>query len=175
MLVKKIMDRNESCLIYTEYEDSIERLQFQLSRYAKWAGVKKIMVLSGKQKEEERVLIENELGPRDVVIVSQAARQSRNLQAANHVIMYNIPFSIGTVTQLIGRVCRMDSKYDSQWIHIIESENTIDTYKKKLFQDNVYLINQLFGNMGTLPTDIFRVDRNNLTALKRQLLWNKRK
>lgn len=175
MTVKKIMDRNESCLIYMEYEDTIDRLAKQVSRYAKWAGVRNIYLLTGSQKEDERAAIEKVMGRRDVVIMSSAGKQSRNLQAANHLILYNVPFSVGTCIQCLGRICRIDSVYKEQWVHIIESKNSIDTYKKALFLDNVALINRLFSNMGVLPTETFSIDRDNMTRLKRQYLWNRRK
>ena len=73
-LVKKIMERNESCLIYTEYEDSIDRLEALVRTYGKWAGVRKIHLLTGKTKEVDRVKIEEEMERKDVVIVSNAGR-----------------------------------------------------------------------------------------------------
>lgn len=173
--VRRIMERGESCLVYAEYEETLDRLKNVVSAISKWAGIHHIETLVGATKEADRVRIEKELRPREVVLVSSAGRQSRNLQKANHLIMYNVPFSVGNITQLIGRICRMDSEFSEQHVHLIETKNTIDEYKVALFYDNLWLINQLFGNTGTMPTEIIRVDRENLTQLKRRYLWNKRK
>jgi len=173
--VRKIMERNESALVYCEYEETINRLHLVLSQMAKWAKIRKIHVLVGKTKEEDRGVIEDTLQKGEVVLVSQAGRQSRNLQRANHIVMYNVPFSVGTIVQLIGRICRYDTTYTQQHIHILEVIDTIDTYKVQLFRDNVALINNLFGSMGVLPTDVILRDRSDITSMKRRYLWNKRR
>lgn len=173
--IRQIMSRGESCLVYTEYEESVDRLAQVVERLKDWAGVKRVVLLTGATKEVERVAIEQNMVPQEVVIVTQAGRQSRNLQKANHLILYNTPFSVGNITQLIGRICRVDTTFATQHVHLLETVNTIDEYKVALFYDNIWLINQLFGNMGTLPTDFIRIDRDNMAQLKRRFLWNKRR
>ena len=77
--------------------------------------------------------------------------------------------------KVAGRICRVDTEFAKQYLHILEVVGTIDTYKQELFKDNVGLINELFEDNGVLPTDIILRDRTDLSYRKRRLLWNKRR
>ena len=98
------------------------------------------------------------------------------MQAINNVIFYNTPFALGWFIQCVGRVARMDSKYDQQNIFILEASDTIDTYKRLLVQDHSELIRIIFGKEGNLP-DIGKLDKDVMkkyrTYFKRKLLWKK--
>lgn len=65
----------------------------------------------------------------------------------------------------------MDSKFDKQYIHFIETIGTIDSYKKYLIQSNIGLINMVFGQMETLPLDLNSKDRTFTSQVKDALLW----
>ena len=162
---------NEASLVYAEYDDTVETIEKFLDFYKEKALINNIYVLSGKTKEEERVRIEKSIEPRDVVIITAAGRQSRNLQRANNLIFYDLPFSVGTITQCIGRICRVDSTFPQQNVYILEVKNTIDTYKRILFKDNLWLIRQLFSGQTTLPTDVMTVDAKEINRMKQSLLW----
>lgn len=99
---------------------------------------------------------------------------SRNLQRANNIIFFNIPYSTGAILQITGRICRMDSTYDHQNMYILEVENSIDTYKVKLFKDHLSLINNLFGEKctGTMTCDYVELDRTRMDVLRDKHLWN---
>ena len=104
--------------------------------------------------------------------MTRAGAQSLNLQAANHVIVYDIPFAISALIQCLGRVTRMDTKHDKIYLHMIETLGTIDTYKKRLIQDHFYLIEKLFGDGDKSFIQIERLEKDALTQLKRSLLWS---
>ena len=171
MILKEINERHEASLVYVEYDDSVELLKKFLEEYADKVGINNIHVLSGKTPEKKRVEIEQSIEPGDVVIITAAGRQSRNLQKANNLVFYDLPFSVGTITQCIGRICRCDSVFPEQNVYIVEIENTIDTYKRILFKNNLWLIRQLFSSQTTLPTDVMSVDNKMKNAMKQKLLW----
>lgn len=152
--VFEIIQRNESTLIYFEYTDSLEMAERILLEQQSMLGFTKIYRLTGAEKEEYRAKIEANLGLKEIILCSQAASQSRNLQRANNIIVYNCPFSIGRTIQTLGRICRCDSTYDHQNIYFISAANTIDTYKTSLFKNHTSLINSLLGieALGTLES-----------------------
>lgn len=174
-LIQRIMSRGESAIVYTCYEETLSRLTRILRYHQQRLGISRIEVMSGKTPEKERVRIEETIPPSSVIIGSDACRQSRNLQRCNHLILYNIPWSVGTVIQCIGRICRVDTTYKNQFVHTIEAIDTIDTYRRMLFQDNVHLINSIFSTNPVLPTEVFQMDRENMARYKRMYLWNPRK
>lgn len=147
-----IMKKNESTLVYFEYMDSLELAEKILLNNKSLLGFNKIYRLTGAEKEEARAKIEANLGLKEIILCSQAASQSRNLQRANNLICFHCPFSIGRVIQTLGRICRLDTTYDKQNIYFIGVSNTIDTYKTSLFKSHTSLINSILGieALGTL-------------------------
>ena len=176
--VKKVMDRNESTLIYFEYKDSLEMAERILLDHQSELGFNKIYRLTGAEKEDLRAKIEANLGLKEIILCSQAASQSRNLQRANSIIIANCPWSIGKLIQIAGRVCRTDSTYDHQNITVLSVKDTIDDYKVTLLKDHLSLINKLLGNeaMGAVEDcEYLDIDRSNLKSLKNNLLWRRDK
>jgi len=176
--VKLVIDRNESMLIYFEYKDSLEMAERILLDHKDELGFNKIYRLTGAEKEDLRAKIESNLGLKEIVLCSQAASQSRNLQRANNICIWNCPWSIGKLIQISGRVCRTDSTYDHQNITVLSVKDTIDEYKVTLLKDHLSLINKLLGNeaMGAVEDcEYLDIDRSNMKALKNSLLWRRNK
>ena len=173
---KQIMDNNESVLVYFEYKDSLEMAERILLDSQSEIGFNKIYRLTGEEKEELRAKIESNLGLKEIVLCSQAASQSRNLQRANNLIVFNTCFSIGRFIQVTGRICRTDTTYDHQNIIVLSVKDTIDDYKVTLFKDHLSLISKLLGkdNTGVLTDcEYLDIDRSNMKELKNNLLWRR--
>lgn len=182
--VFEIMQRNESTLIYFEYIDTLELAEKILLQNQEMLGFKAIYKLTGAEKEEQRASIESNLGLREIVLCSQAASQSRNLQRANNIICFHCAFSVGRNVQILGRICRYDSTYDHQNIYFISVSDTIDTYKTSLLKKHISLINTLLGmeSLGTLDSladsecKYIDVDvGNERKMLKNTMLWRRDK
>ena len=119
-----------------------------------------------------KIKIEKNLTKRDIVIITRAGCVSINLQAVNHIILYNVPFSQADAEQSIGRICRCNSTYAKKYVHILECDGTIDSYKRILFQQLSKLVNQMFDNQHpTLPTDLISEDDKLRKQLKISFLW----
>lgn len=174
--IKEIMDRNESVLVYFEYKDSLEMVEKFLLDQKDDIGFKNIYRLTGAEKEELRAKIESNLGLREIVLCSQAASQSRNLQRANNLILWNLAWSCGRFIQICGRICRTDTTYDKQNIYILSVAKTIDEYKVELFKKNISLIMTLLGNesVGTIDQCAYLdVSADDKATLKKHLLWKR--
>lgn len=174
----KIMSSNESVLVYFEYKDSLEMVERILLDKQQEIGFTKIYRLTGDEKEDTRAKIESNLGLKEIVLCSQAASQSRNLQRANNLILWNVPWSIGRVIQVCGRICRVDTSYDHQNLITLTVKDTIDDYKVTLFKDHLSLISKLLGDEGTgvlTDCEYLDIDRSNMKELKNSLLWRRNK
>ena len=174
----EIMKQNESALVYFEYKDSLEMAERILLDKKKEIGFINIYRLTGEEKEDIRAKIESNLGLREIVLCSQAASQSRNLQRANNLILWNVPFSVGRVIQVCGRICRVDTTYDHQNLITLTVKDTIDDYKVTLFRDHLSLISKLLGDEGTgvlTDCEYLDIDRSNMKELKNSLLWRRNK
>lgn len=174
--IKEIMINNESTLVYFEYKDSLDMAERILLSKQEELGFKKIYRLTGEEKEDLRASIESNLGLKEIVLCSQAASQSRNLQRANNLILWNVPFSVGRVIQVCGRICRVDTTYDHQNLITLTVKDTIDDYKVTLFKDHLSLISKLLGDEGTgvlTDCEYLDIDRSNMKELKNSLLWRR--
>ena len=166
----EIFNRNESVLIYTEYESTYKRLGNIIRYFKSMLGYSNLFYITGKVKYEDRVKVETSIIDKSIVIITKAGSQSINLQSANNLIIYNIPFSMGVYIQLLGRISRLDTKYDIQHVYHIEMEDTIDTYKRLLVQSHLKDIENLFGDDSNLPES---KSINNIKKLRDMLLWKK--
>lgn len=174
-LMKVIMElckTNEPVLIYFDYTDALERIKYILNETKGFLGIKQILEVSGDISQKQREKVEEQIDKGTIVLVTQAGTESINLQKANTVIFYDIPFAIQTFIQMVGRVTRMDSKFDHQDIYFIEAEGTSDTYRRILLQMNGQLISQLFGKVNTLPLEMKFIDKKTSKQLRNALLWS---
>jgi superfamily II DNA/RNA helicase len=106
------------------------------------------------------------------VLITSAGAESINLQRANVIVFYDIPFSVGTCIQVMGRILRMDTKFKNQYIIVMYTKDTIDEYKYLNFLDNAMMIKQVVGNDATLPKELKTMDKKNLQTLKDKYLWH---
>lgn len=175
LLIKTIANeiQSHSLLIYAEQHEVIQRLKRLLTILKKKGmQINNIYEITGLQDFKEKAYVEDNLSTHDVVLLTQAGTESINLQRSDTLILYDIPFSIKTILQLLGRITRIDSKYSAQYIHFIEASNTIDTYKRLLISIHGDIINKIFGEIETLPVELTLVDQKIQQKLRNKLLWS---
>ncbi len=170
-LIKTKMDNNHPTLVYCDYNEVIDRLELILNKSKSITGVKQILKVTGDVSQKQREKVEDLIDNKTVVLITSAGTESINLQRADSIVFYDIPFSILTFIQAVGRVTRIDSKYSEQYVHILEAVGTIDSYKRCLVQINGGLISNMFGKVETLPLEVGQIDRNLTRQLKQGLLW----
>jgi superfamily II DNA or RNA helicase len=175
--LQEIFSRGESSIVYVSYHSTLNRISDILKKNKTVLNLNNVFVISGKESKETRRKVEELVSERDVILATDAATVSYNIGRSNNVVFYNIPFKIGAVIQIIGRITRLDSQYDRQNVYVIEIEDTIDTYKRLLVQENTRLINNLFGKEDHLPDEEIPdfIDRKFLKEIRRTLLWKFKK
>lgn len=175
LLINVVLEqiKDHALLIYTELSDSVMRLKLLFNKL-KTLGypIGNIYTITGADSFKEREAIEEKLTKSDLVIITQAGTESINLQAADSIVLYNVPFSIKVFIQLIGRVTRVDTKHSKQYIHFIEASGTIDTYRRLNVSMHGALINDLFGEIETLPVELTLIDNKMQQKLRNKLLWS---
>lgn len=129
----------------------------------------------GKTSTKKRKEIEDSIESGDVIIITSAGTASLNLQKANTVVFYNVPYSTVNVIQAIGRVTRLGSGYESQNVIFMYCEGTIDEYKIRYFKSNAAMISSLLGQSENLPKNLKEIDVYEQKQLKDELLWQYKK
>lgn len=170
-LIKEI--QNHAIIVYAEQQETIQRLK-KLFTILKSKGhpINNIYEVTGQQDFKERAYVEDNLKVSDIVLITQAGTESINLQKADTIFLYNVPFSIKVFIQLVGRVTRVDTKFNKQYIHFIEAKGTIDTYKRLLISIHGDIINKIFGEIETLPVELTIADEKIQQQLRNRLLWS---
>ena len=170
--VNELID-NHILIVYTELNDNVERLEMLFNKLKMLQGkINNIYVINGQTTFKERGEIENKITDHDIIIITQAGTESINLQKADSVLFYDTPYSLIQVIQCIGRVTRTDTKFNKQYLHFIEAQGTVDTYRRLNVVKNASLITQLFGPISTLPIEINLIDANMQKKLRNKLLWS---
>lgn len=171
--LKEVVRRDNPVVIYAEHRSTIDRLNKILNAFKENGEVnwRNLFLITGGVSIEERKRIREVVGERDIILMSSAGSQSLNLEKVNCLLFYDIAFSVGIMIQVIGRITRLSTKHNKLYVAMIYMKDTIDEYKYVLFNDNAYLIKQLFGGE-SLPVDLKLLDKKNMKALKDRFLWH---
>lgn len=177
----KSSDSDESLLekgvlIYIEFLDVIATVAEDFRN----KGVE-VHIIQGSTKEKDRGLIAKNFkdNPNSkVVLISNAAGESLNLNGTNELILYDLPKGSGKYSQILGRVVRSFSKFETQgrsfYIHYVIVEDTLDVYKPILL-----------SSKKQLEEDILHADTINLKGqgsfdgmllkkIRKDMLWKEK-
>lgn len=175
-------DSDESLLekgviVYVEYLDIIA----QLAKDLKNESID-CYVIQGSTKEKDRGLISEEFksNPESkVVLISQAAGESLNLNGTNEIILYDLPRSFGKFNQTVGRIARCFSKFESEgrsfYIHYVIVDDTIDVYKPILLSSKKQLEEEILHSDTISLKEIGSFDAMLLKEIRKDLLWKTKK
>lgn len=169
--IKEVLAKNEAVLIYFSYLETLDRIKFILDKIKEKFGIPTIHEISGNINHAKRKLVEEAIKPRDVVLITSAGTESINLQKANNLIFYEIPFPLREFVQACGRIARTNSEFSQFNVYILEANKTIDTYKKNRLMANMGLIKSILGNSNSLPIEVLIISEEDKQAMKNELLW----
>lgn len=169
--IKEVLDKNEATLIYFTYRSSLERIKFILNRLKDDLGISSIFEISGDISITQRKRVEDLISPKSITLITSAGTESVNLQKANNLIFYEIPFALRHFVQACGRITRFNSTYNKFTAYILEAEGTIDTYKKNRIIANMTPIRSVLGDSDTLPTALLEFSLEEVQLMKDEYLW----
>lgn len=171
--IREVLARDEAVLIYFSYLETLDRVKYILNTLKDKLGITNIFEISGSISTKQRKAVESKISPRSVTLITSAGTESVNLQKANNLIFYEIPFALRQFIQACGRIARMNSPYDKFRIYILEAERTIDTYKKNRIVANTGPIRTILGGSNILPTALLNISLDDIQFMKNELLWRK--
>lgn len=153
-------------IVYFSYKESL----FQV--YEKYKKQFEIEVITGEVSSIDRKRIKQWLKPGRFLFMTDAGGQSLNLDSVDRLVFYDIPFSIVTVSQAIGRIVRMSSPYKKFHVYFLNTKDTIDSYKYNLVSTHAELIKWILGGYKNLP-DMKYHSPEHMRTLRKSLLWKK--
>lgn len=168
-LLKKIVSEGHIPLIYCFYLSTIDRLK-ELIEQAN-IGIEKVFVISGQVPQRERAKVEDQITKNTVTIINRAGTESINLQKADTLIYYNLPWSIDEYIQSLGRITRNDTKFDKQYVYFLQYEGTVDNYRAFIIKNRINLIEQIQGEQLD-SSDNIKLSAEDTKKLRQLLLWS---
>ena len=171
---EKLLDKG--VIIFVQFLDVIA----QIEKDFKERGIE-TFVIQGSTQEKKRGEIAKEFrgDPKSkVVIISQAAGESLNLQATNEIFLYDIPPGVGKFNQTIGRIARSFSKFENEgrsfYIHYVIVDETLDVYKPILLSSKKQLEEEILHADTINLKGIGSFDNEVLKKVRKELLWKEK-
>lgn len=169
-LLNKLLSAGKSVVAFTYHRKTHSRLTHLIKNHL--TACKKLYLLTGDTSSKEVDRIESEFSSSaEIVFMTSAGGESLNLQASNVVVFFDLPFSVGTLIQIIGRVARMDSAFDFMDVYYLVAGGTVDFYKAAMIEVNSKLIKEVLGGNANLPKTSGKTTKRMLMELRKDLLW----
>jgi len=103
-IVDRVIEKNESCLIFTEFKDEIVHIETSLrEKKPEW----NIGTISGETDYDERTRLANDKSLNVLILQIQTAGVGLNLQHFKQAHFSNIQWNPSTTDQAIGRINRI--------------------------------------------------------------------
>ena len=181
VLNERSSDSEESLLekgviIYIEFLDVIK----QVAEDFETKGIE-VSIIQGSTKEKDRGSIAKAFknNPNSkVILISNAAGESLNLNGTNELVLYDLPKGSGKYNQILGRIVRSFSKFENEgrsfYIHYVIVEDTLDVYKPILLSSKKQLEEDILhaDTINLKGTGSF--DGELLKKIRKELLWKEK-
>lgn len=122
-LLKDILNKNSKAIIFTKFSEMADILLKELVDY-------KPTIISGRIDNESREKNKNYFNTNNeckIIIMTEAGGMGLNLQSANYVVHYDLPWSISKLQQREDRAHRIGQKNNVTVFKLI-AKNTIDEH-----------------------------------------------
>ena len=144
-LLKEDVAPGEKTIIFTRFKAGVERLKEVLKDYKPLAITGDIT--SAKTRNEIRKSFV-EGSEHDVLLITLAAKEALNLQAAKHLVFYNLDWSYGDNLQIIGRLNRLGSDHEINYVYILINKDTVDEYVYNTVMKKEQCFVEFLGDVG---------------------------
>ena len=142
-LIKILNQTPHKCVIFTEFKDTLDYISEQLTSedfsYIKFSGD-----LSSSQRADT---IKKFWEEKDILLSTDAGSEGINLQVADTIINFDLPWNPMRIEQRIGRVYRLTQKSDKIYIFNLASKDTIEQYVLDLLHKKIGVFRTILGDL----------------------------
>ncbi len=142
--LKKILDQiPHKCVIFTEFRDSLDYISDHL-KSEDYSFIKFSGELSSTKRAEVMKKFWDE---KDIMLSTDAGSEGINLQVANTIINFDLPWNPMRIEQRIGRVYRLTQKSKKVYIFNLTTKNTIEQYVLDLLYKKIGVFRTILGDL----------------------------
>lgn len=163
--LRDVFHRRDTAIVFTQYTDTMDFLREQLRQsygtqvacYSgrggeRWDGVMWVPVTKEEIKNAFRQGEEIK-----ILVCTEAASEGINLQTCGVLINYDMPWNPMRVEQRIGRVDRIDQRYDDIWIRNYFYEDTVEARVYKALSNRIDWFQQVVGPLQPILASVGQV------------------
>jgi SNF2 family DNA or RNA helicase len=148
----------EKVIVFTRFRKYVDHLEKVLAS----KKIKCVRITGAETKTEDRLkameTFQNPNSGVNVILITMAASDAINLQAAKALVFYDAPFSAGDYLQILGRMIRIGSEHDRVYaIHILSRSGrakTIDHRVMEILSKKMKLVEEVLGKRIKGDTDL---------------------
>ncbi|MBG97982.1 hypothetical protein CL659_02515 [bacterium] len=137
-------DKTSKILIFTEFL----KTQDTICEILKKSGFDVQIYRGGMSVHEKNEIIEN-FQKGQILVSTEAGSEGRNLQFANVVVNYDLPWNPMKIEQRIGRVHRLGQKKEVLIVNLI-AKKTIEDHLVKILEKKLDLFKNTIGELETI-------------------------
>ncbi len=145
--LKQIVERiPEKCVIFTEFKDTLD----YISNFFKTQDLK-YLTFSGELSSSQRAdVIQKFNNNSNVLLSTDAGSEGLNLQAANTIINFDLPWNPMRIEQRIGRIYRLTQKSEQVYIFNLTSKDTIEQYVLDILYQKIGIFRTILGDLSSI-------------------------
>ncbi len=141
-LIELLKENNQKTLVFINERDTHN----YLSEYLERAGIKHVSFLGQMSLQAKDAAVEKFRGEVDVMLASETGGEGRNLQFANTIINYSLPWNPMKIEQRIGRLHRIGQTQDV-FIFNFCNQGSIEEYLLKILHDKINMFELVVGEI----------------------------
>jgi len=141
---------DQKVIVFSRFEKMVSLIEDHLKenkiKYVRITGKES----DPKLRQKNREIFQDPESGVNVIMITMAGSESLNLQAAEHFVFVDLPWSQGDYTQLIGRMIRIGSQHKTVVAHHMlgirqSGEKTIDHHVLKALREKMKLADRVAG------------------------------
>lgn len=170
-LKQSFLQEGKAAVVFCFYNLTFQRLRDVLEQHAEYIGYSRLRTLSnenGTPEQRHEVAVSFDHG--EVLLMTSVGKEAMNLRKVDEMWLYDIPDSAGDVIQVVGRMTRRDSEYNTFVVKVPVVKETVDTYKVAKLLARAAMIEKTVGGDETLPEGVL-LSPDDLRYMRRELLW----
>ena len=164
--LERTFRQRDTVLIFTQYTDTLDYIRDHLKEVygsavacysgrggEEWNGL--TWVVSSKEQVKNRF----RLGEIKILLATESASEGLNLQTCGVLINYDMPWNPMRVEQRIGRIDRIDQRYEVIWIHNYFYAESIEDRIYQALADRIRWFEDVVGDLQPILAEVGETTR----------------
>jgi SNF2 family DNA or RNA helicase len=150
----------EKVIVFTRFKKMVNIIQPILEKQ----GIKTVRITGDEDTKQRAAAMNAFQDPKDdtrVILITMAASEAINLQAAKAIIFYDTPWSAGDYLQILGRMIRIGTVHDKVYALHLVCSGSVDERVMQVLRKKMSLVESVLGKRVKGEDDAIEVSSEN--------------